>query len=243
MANVERYCAKGVFDPAAYSQAVKVSSAQTTLYLAGQVAYDDSTGNRTVTGPLGEADTYKFTTSQNISKVNEIDRAAASPVASGTRTFTYDGNGYLATALDWDGNSTHFTNNNAGQITSVTEAYGTGVARTISITYDSTWKHRPYTTTKTNVTITSMMAVSGSSTQPSRRLAPPICSQSKLCTTLLVPPPKDLSRVAKNATSDSASDPAIVPMVNVAASRRYGRAVTASTPAAASGSAGISHSC
>ena len=44
MANVERYCAKGVFDPAAYSQAVKVSGAQTTLYLAGQVAYDDKGG-------------------------------------------------------------------------------------------------------------------------------------------------------------------------------------------------------
>ena len=37
MANVERYCAKGIFDPAAYSQAVKVSGSQTTLYLAGQV--------------------------------------------------------------------------------------------------------------------------------------------------------------------------------------------------------------
>ncbi len=44
MANVERYCAKGVFDPAAYSQAVKVSGAHTTLYLAGQVAYDDKGG-------------------------------------------------------------------------------------------------------------------------------------------------------------------------------------------------------
>ena len=44
MANVERYAAKGVFDPAAYSQAVKVSGAQTTLYLAGQVAYDDKGG-------------------------------------------------------------------------------------------------------------------------------------------------------------------------------------------------------
>ena len=41
MANVERYCAKGVFDPPAYSQAVKVTGAQTILFLAGQVAYDD----------------------------------------------------------------------------------------------------------------------------------------------------------------------------------------------------------
>ena len=44
MANVERYCAKGVFDPPSYSQAMKVSGAQTILYLAGQVAYDDKGG-------------------------------------------------------------------------------------------------------------------------------------------------------------------------------------------------------
>jgi 2-iminobutanoate/2-iminopropanoate deaminase len=41
MPNVERYCARGVFDPPTYSQAVKVTGAQTVLFLAGQVAYDD----------------------------------------------------------------------------------------------------------------------------------------------------------------------------------------------------------
>jgi enamine deaminase RidA (YjgF/YER057c/UK114 family) len=41
MANIERYCAKGVFDPPTYSQGVKVSGAQTILFIAGQVAYDD----------------------------------------------------------------------------------------------------------------------------------------------------------------------------------------------------------
>src|SRR5262244_2868034 len=41
MANVERYAAKSVFDPPAYSQAVKVTGAQTILFLAGQVSYDD----------------------------------------------------------------------------------------------------------------------------------------------------------------------------------------------------------
>jgi len=118
-----------------------------------QVSYDDSTGNRTVTDPLGNAETYKFTTLQNVKKVSEIDRAANSPVASATRNFTYDTNGYLATATDWDGNSTHWTNNSHGEPTSITEAYGAGIARTTTISYDSTWVHKPYTTTKTNVTI------------------------------------------------------------------------------------------
>lgn len=40
MANIEKYCAPGVYDPPGYSQAVKVKGAQTILYLAGQVAYD-----------------------------------------------------------------------------------------------------------------------------------------------------------------------------------------------------------
>jgi enamine deaminase RidA (YjgF/YER057c/UK114 family) len=41
MPNIERYCAPGVFDPPSYSQAIKVTGAQTILFLAGQVAYDD----------------------------------------------------------------------------------------------------------------------------------------------------------------------------------------------------------
>jgi enamine deaminase RidA (YjgF/YER057c/UK114 family) len=40
MAKIEQYCAPGVFDPPTYSQAVKVTGAQTILFLAGQVAYD-----------------------------------------------------------------------------------------------------------------------------------------------------------------------------------------------------------
>jgi enamine deaminase RidA (YjgF/YER057c/UK114 family) len=39
MANIQPYAAPGVYDPPMYSQAVKVSGAQTILYIAGQVAY------------------------------------------------------------------------------------------------------------------------------------------------------------------------------------------------------------
>src|SRR3954471_3075099 len=39
MPTIEPYAAKGVYDPPIYSQAVKVSGAQTILYIAGQVAY------------------------------------------------------------------------------------------------------------------------------------------------------------------------------------------------------------
>jgi 2-iminobutanoate/2-iminopropanoate deaminase len=40
MARIERYNAPGVFEPAAYSQAVKVTEAKSILFIAGQVAYD-----------------------------------------------------------------------------------------------------------------------------------------------------------------------------------------------------------
>jgi len=49
MANIEPYAAKGVWDPPAYAQAVKVTGAQTILYIAGQVAYDDE-GNTAHSG-------------------------------------------------------------------------------------------------------------------------------------------------------------------------------------------------
>ena len=39
MATIEPYAAKSVYDPPAYAQAVKVSGAQTILYIAGQVDY------------------------------------------------------------------------------------------------------------------------------------------------------------------------------------------------------------
>ena len=44
MATIQQYAAKGVWDPPTYAQAVKVTGAQTILYIAGQVAYDDKGG-------------------------------------------------------------------------------------------------------------------------------------------------------------------------------------------------------
>jgi 2-iminobutanoate/2-iminopropanoate deaminase len=43
-ASIERYTAPGVFDPPTYAQAVKVSGAQSVLFISGQVAYDREGG-------------------------------------------------------------------------------------------------------------------------------------------------------------------------------------------------------
>jgi len=40
MAKIEKYGALGVYDPPGYSQGIRVTGAQTILFLAGQVAYD-----------------------------------------------------------------------------------------------------------------------------------------------------------------------------------------------------------
>jgi enamine deaminase RidA (YjgF/YER057c/UK114 family) len=39
MAIIEKYCPSGLYDPAGYSQGIKVTGAQTILFLAGQVPY------------------------------------------------------------------------------------------------------------------------------------------------------------------------------------------------------------
>jgi enamine deaminase RidA (YjgF/YER057c/UK114 family) len=44
MTTVEKFCAPGVFDPATYSQGVKVRQADTILFLSGQVAYTPDGG-------------------------------------------------------------------------------------------------------------------------------------------------------------------------------------------------------
>jgi enamine deaminase RidA (YjgF/YER057c/UK114 family) len=44
MATLEKFCAPGVFNPPTYSQGIRVSQAQTILFLSGQVAYTTDGG-------------------------------------------------------------------------------------------------------------------------------------------------------------------------------------------------------
>jgi RHS repeat-associated protein len=103
-----------------------------------QIAYDDNTGNRTVTNALGEQEVYKFTTLQGVPKLTEVDRLASSTTAAATRYFTYDSNGYRASATDWNGDTTTYVNDAHGQPTTTTEALGTAQQRVSQTTYHST---------------------------------------------------------------------------------------------------------
>ena len=44
MVNIEKFTANGVYDPPGYTQGIKVTGAQSVLFLAGQVAYDKDGG-------------------------------------------------------------------------------------------------------------------------------------------------------------------------------------------------------
>lgn len=110
-----------------------------------QVSYDDTNGNRTVTGPLGIVETYSFSSLQAAPKVTQISRAANGTVAAATRIFTYDANGYLATATDWNGNKTAFTNNSSGDPITIVFASGSAVAQTTTIAYSSAYPSLPTT--------------------------------------------------------------------------------------------------
>jgi hypothetical protein len=116
------------------------------------VSYDDTTGNRTVTGPLGILETYKFSYLQGVPKVTEIDRAANGTVASASETFAYDTNGYTSSKTDWNGDITGWVNNSHGLPTQIVYASTTTNAQTTNIAYDATWPHLPYSIATNGVT-------------------------------------------------------------------------------------------
>ena len=105
-----------------------------------------------VTNALGVTATYSFSTLQNVPKVSGISRAATSNTAAATRSFTYDSNGFLASATDFNGNQTTYVNDAHGDPTTINEAVGSGAARTTTITYDTTFVHEPASIATTGLT-------------------------------------------------------------------------------------------
>ena len=77
MATIEKYAAKSVYDPPIYAQAVKVTGAQTILYIAGQVDYDAS-GN----SPTPAISRRRPAVSWRRSRPRSRPAAAPSPISS-----------------------------------------------------------------------------------------------------------------------------------------------------------------
>jgi RHS repeat-associated protein len=106
------------------------------------IAYNDTDGSRTVTNALGGVTVYKFQTLQKVPKVYEIDRLATATVPAAKRTFSYDNNGYLSFASDWNTNRASIVNDVHGQAVSITEAAFSPLSRQTSLTYHTNF-HLP----------------------------------------------------------------------------------------------------
>jgi RHS repeat-associated protein len=132
------------------------------------ISYASSTPTVTNAGATGVVDTYSYTTRQGVPKLDSISRAATTgsgATAAATRNFTYDTNGYLASATDWNGNKTNYTNNSHGQPTQIDEGIPSGSStptRSTTISYDTTYVHLPACITTTGMTTAFVYYTSGS---------------------------------------------------------------------------------
>ena len=104
-------------------------------------SYPNPGYSASVTDPLGTTRSYVF----NPSLSYDLDGSQTQPAASGSSTVsqseTYDGNGNPASVTDYNGNVTNYVYDLTRNIeTSRTEAYGTAQARTITTTWNGTWR-------------------------------------------------------------------------------------------------------
>jgi RHS repeat-associated protein len=116
------------------------------------ITYNDTAGTRTIKNALGQITTNTYAAIRGANVLLSSARKATTYVAAATESYTYDSNGFTATAKDWNGNTTTYTNNAHGDPTTIVEATGTTVARTTTIAYDPTWVHLPDTITTTGLT-------------------------------------------------------------------------------------------
>jgi len=88
---------------------------------------------------LAYGDLYTLGLVAGVGKIVSVAGLASAHTAAATESFTYDGNGYVASHTDNNGNITLYTNDTRGHITSETDAYGTAIARTITTSWDPTY--------------------------------------------------------------------------------------------------------
>ncbi|WP_310383779.1 RHS repeat-associated core domain-containing protein [Roseateles sp.] len=84
----------------------------------------------TVTSALGQAVTYNFGSFGGTKRLLSTSRAGNSTCGSATASMSYDSNGYLDTAVDWNGNITDHDFDGSGRLVKLTSAAGTAAALT-----------------------------------------------------------------------------------------------------------------
>jgi RHS repeat-associated protein len=117
---------------------------------ATQFTYNED-GSTTVLDAAGATRNYTFQTVENVNHTAAISGPTCANCAL-SASFTYDSNGNITTKTDFDGNQTTYQYDTTRNLeTSRTEAAGTFRARTITTTWNSTFR-RPTLVTELNRT-------------------------------------------------------------------------------------------
>jgi RHS repeat-associated protein len=169
---VNNFALTGITDENGHSYATWTYDAQGRVLsstLAGganqnTISYNDTTNTRTVTNALSKQFTYNTGSFQQTLQLSSVVGAASMHTAASTVSYAYDTNGYVSQITDANGNITQYTNNSLGQVTSETDGYGSSVARTITTTWDATWRE-PDKIVAPNVTTDFTYDTSGRLTQ------------------------------------------------------------------------------
>jgi RHS repeat-associated protein len=104
------------------------------------IAYDDTANTRTVTNGLSKPMVYGTAGFAGTLQLSSMAGSATAHTAAATQSFAYDSNGFVSQLTDWNGNVTTYVHNSIGQETSRTEGFGTPVARTITTSWNATWR-------------------------------------------------------------------------------------------------------
>ena len=109
----------------------------------------NSDGTSTVHYPLGITSTLGFSTIQGLVRVASLDHPCGPACGQPWQARTYDANGYLATATDFNGNITTSTYDAKGLLNQQVEASGSPNQRTTNTTWNTTLRV-PLQSTVTN---------------------------------------------------------------------------------------------
>ncbi len=102
-----------------------------------QLVYN-SNGTTSVTDSRGHTRTYSFTNQKGVIKLVAVVGGDCNQCSADAASYTYDGNGYVETTTDFNGNLTRYVRDGAGRELSRTEAEGTPEERVITTTWDTT---------------------------------------------------------------------------------------------------------
>ncbi len=117
-----------------------------------EFAYNPN-GTTTLTLANGASRTYDFTVQQGARKLESLSGVPCTSCPDGdTQSLTYDANGYVDEATDWNGNVTKTARNADGLITTLTEAKGTMEQRVTTYQWHPSFRLPTKITTPRNVT-------------------------------------------------------------------------------------------